>query len=157
MGFNVTGIDISENAIKAANEFASETNRRITFALTNGKDLPFSDNSFDVVIIWNQTLGIIYSENSQIDFLKECNRVLKNNGIISFSGHDHEYIELNHPHCLADIKFYPFKDENIYWETFTIDEMKILARESKFNVLSCQRGKLRNDEDGVILHCVCRK
>ena len=157
MGFNITGIDISVKAIKGAKKFASESNRNITFLLTNGIDLPFDDNSFDVVIIWNQTLGVIYGESNQVAFLKECKRVLKDNGIISFSGHEHEYLELNYPQCLVDKKFFPYRDSSIYWETFTMDEMKELPQKSGLNILNCQRGKLYREEDGTIIHCVCMK
>jgi len=157
MGFNLTGVDISEKAIEAAKKFASGSNRNITFLVTNGMDLPFEDNSFDVVIIWAQTLGIIYSENSQVAFLKECNRVLKVNGIINFSGHDREYLESNYRHCLKDKKFFPFVDTSIYWEMFTIDEMKELAVKAGFNILDCQKGNIYRKEDGTIIQCVCRK
>lgn len=157
MGYNLTGIDISEKAIKEAKKSAYESNRNITFLLTNGMDLPFDDSSFDVIVIWNQTLGIIYSENNQIAFLKECKRVLKKDGIISFSGHDLEYLEFNYPHCLSDKKFFPYYDRSIYWETFTMDEMKELAQKSGFDILNCQRGKIYRDEDGTIIHCVCKK
>ncbi|RII35772.1 class I SAM-dependent methyltransferase [Clostridium chromiireducens] len=37
----------------------------MTFLVTNGVDLPFDDSSFDVVIIWNQTFGLMYSEVSK--------------------------------------------------------------------------------------------
>lgn len=157
MGFNLTGADVSEKALKGAKQFASESKRNIEFLLTNGIDLPFEDNSFDVVIIWNQTLGIVYGENSQIAFLKECNRVLKPDGIISFSGHDRECLELNYAQYLEGKKFFPFVDHSIYWEIFTIDEMKELAQKSGFSILACQRGNLRREQDGTILHCVCKK
>jgi len=157
MGFSITGIDISENAISSAKEFASETNRDIMFMTTNGKDLPFDNNSFDVIIIWNQTFGLFYGESNQVAFLKECKRVLKDNGIISFSGHDREYLELHYLHCLQDKKFYPFKDESIYWDIFTIGNMKELAQKSGFHILECQRGEIYREEDGTIIHCICRK
>lgn len=157
MGFNVTAIDISEKAIKGAKKIAYELNHNITFLLTNGIDLPFDDNSFDVVIIWNQTFGLIYSESNQVAFLKECKRVLKDNGIISFSGHEREYEEIHYPQCLVDKKFFPYKYEDIYWEIFTMDELKELAQNSGLNILNCQRGKLYYEEEGTIIHCVCRK
>jgi ubiquinone/menaquinone biosynthesis C-methylase UbiE len=157
MGFNISAVDISEKAIKGAKELAANSNRSITFSLTNGNELPFEDNSFDVVIIWNQTLGLIYNESNQVAFLKECKRVLKDNGIISFSGHEREYLEMNYPHCLVDKKFFPYKDEDIYWEIFTISEMMELAQKSGFNVLDCQRGKIYREEEGTIIHCVCKK
>jgi ubiquinone/menaquinone biosynthesis C-methylase UbiE len=157
MGFNIAAIDISEKAIIGAKKLASKSNRDITFLLTNGMDLPFEDNSFDVVILWNQTLGLIYSESNQVAFLKECKRVLRDNGIISFSGHEREYEEINYPYCLVDKKFFPYKNEEIYWEIFTMDELKVLAQKSGFNVLNCERGKIYREEEGTIIHCVCMK
>jgi hypothetical protein len=112
---------------------------------------------FDVVIIWNQTFGLIYSESNQVSFLKECKRVVRNNGIISFSGHEREYEEIYYPQCLVDKKFFPYKYDDIYWEIFTMDELKELAQKSGFNILNCQRGKLYREEEGTIIHCVCRK
>jgi ubiquinone/menaquinone biosynthesis C-methylase UbiE len=157
MGLSSTAIDISAKAIKGAKKLASETNRNITFLLTNGRDLPFDDDSFNVVIIWNQTLGLIYGEDNQVAFLKECKRILRDNGIISFSGHERKYVEINYPHCLVSKKFFPYKNEDIYWEIFTMDELKVLAQKSGFNVLNCERGKIYREEEGTIIHCVCMK
>ena len=137
MGFNITAIDISEKAIIGAKNIATKTKRNIAFLTTNGVDLPFDDNSFDVVIIWNQTFGLMYSECNQVAFLKECKRVLKDNGIISFSGHEREYLKMNHPQCLVGKKFFPYKNEEIYWEIFTMEELKDLAQKSGLNKLSC--------------------
>jgi ubiquinone/menaquinone biosynthesis C-methylase UbiE len=157
MGFNPTGVDISEKAIKAAYTVASESNRHISFLITNGLDLPFRDNSFAVVIIWAQTLGIVYNENNQTAFLTECHRVLKTGGIISFSGHDREYLESKYPQFLSGKKFFPFADHRIHWEMFTENEMKELALKSGFWVLNCEKGTIYREEDGTILHCECVK
>ena len=157
MDFDLTGADISEKAIKTANIFASESNRQISFLVANGMDLPFQDNSFNVVIIWAQTLGIVYKKSNQIAFLKECNRVLKTGGIISFSGHDREYLESAYPQFLSGKKFYPFASYRIYWEMFTVNEMKELAQKSGFNILNCQKGDIYQKEDGNIIHCECCK
>lgn len=157
MGFKITAIDISEKAITGARSLASETKRNVTFLITNGVDLSFDDSSFDVIIIWNQTFGLMYTESNQVAFLKECKRVLKGNGIISFSGHEREYVEINYPQCLVGKKFFPYKNEDIYWEIFTMDELRDLAQKSGFNVLNCERGKIYREEEGTIIHCVCRK
>jgi ubiquinone/menaquinone biosynthesis C-methylase UbiE len=157
MGFDLTGADISEKAIKTANIYASESNRQIPFLVANGMNLPFQDNSFDVVIIWAQTLGIVYNKSNQIAFLKECNRVLKTGGIISFSGHDREYLESAYPQFLSGKKFYPFAGNRIYWEMFTVNEMKELAQKSEFSILNCQKGDIYQKEDGTIIHCECFK
>lgn len=157
MGFKITAIDVSEKAITGARNLASETNRNVSFLITNGVDLPFDDSSFDVVIIWNQTFGLLYGESKQVGFLRECNRVLTDKGIISFSGHEREYVEINYPQCLVDKKFFPYKNEDIYWKIFTMDELRDLAQKSGFNVLNCEKGKIYREEEGTIIHCVCRK
>ena len=157
MGFTITGVDISEKAIKEVKQFALESNRNIDFLHTNGIDLPFEDNTFDVVIIWAQTFGLMYGTNQQLSFLDECRRVLKGNGIISFSGHDREYIEKNYSHIIDGIKFFPFANSEIYWEMFTIEELLDLTQKAGFTVLECERGKIYRPEDGVVLHCECRK
>lgn len=157
MGFTITGVDISEKAIKEAKQFASASNRRIKFLHTNGKDLPFEDNTFDVVIIWAQTFGIMYGSKQQLSFLYECRRVLKENGIISFSGHDREYLEKNYSHIIDEKKFFPFANSEIYWEMFTIEELSDLAQKAGFKVLECEKGEIYRPEDGLVLHCECRK
>lgn len=156
-GFKITAIDISEKVIKPAKQFALESKRNIEFLLTNGLDLPFENNTFDVVIIWSQTFGLFYEEENKIHILKECNRVLKNNGVLSFSGHDIKFLEESYPQCLDGRKFFAYADTDCYWETFTINEMTALAQKTGFTVMKCKRGMVYKEEDGPILYCVCRK
>ncbi|MDF2505642.1 class I SAM-dependent methyltransferase [Clostridium sp.] len=156
-GFKITAIDISEKVIEPAKQFALESKRDIEFLLTNGLDLPFESNTFDVVIIWAQTLGLFYGEENKIHILKECNRVLKSNGILSFSGHDKEFLESKYPQYLDDKKFFAYANTNCYWEIFTDNKMIDLAQKTGFTVMECKRGMVYKEEDGPILYCVCRK
>jgi ubiquinone/menaquinone biosynthesis C-methylase UbiE len=156
-GFKITAIDISESVIEPAKQFALQSKRNIEFLLTNGLDLPFESNSFDVVIIWSQTFGLFYEEENKMHILKECNRVLKTNGILSFSGHDKEFIEAKYPQYLDYKKFFPYANTDCYWEVFTINEMIDLAQRTGFTVMECKRGMVYNEDDGPILHCLCRK
>jgi ubiquinone/menaquinone biosynthesis C-methylase UbiE len=157
MGFKVIATDISEHRIKTAKQLAFESKRDIEFLLTNGLDLPFESNTFDIVIIWSQTFGLFYGEENQQYILKECNRVLKVNGILSFSGHDKEFIESKYPQYLDGKKFFAYANTDCYWEAFTIDEITDLAQITGFTVMECQRGLVCKEEDGSILHCLCRK
>lgn len=156
-GFKITAIDISEKVMKPAKKFALESNRDIEFLLTNGLDLPFENNTFDVVIIWSQTFGLFYEEENKIHILKECNRVLKSDGVLSFSGHDIKFLEKSYPQCLDGRKFFAYADTDCYWETFTINEMTALAQKTGFTVMECKRGMVYTEEDGPILYCVCKK
>lgn len=157
MGFKITAVDISENVIEPAKQFALESKRDIEFLLTNGLDLPFENNTFDVVIIWSQTFGLFYGEENKIHILKECSRVLKSNGILSFSGHDKEFLEAKYSQYLDGKKFFPYADTDCYWEAFTTNEMIDLAQKTGFLVVECKRGIVYKEEDGPILNCVCRK
>nr|WP_243278106.1 class I SAM-dependent methyltransferase [Clostridium yunnanense] len=156
-GFKITAIDISENVIEPAKQFAIESKRDIEFLLTNGLDLPFKNNTFDVVIIWAQTFGLFYGEDNKIHILKECNRVLKRDGMLSFSGHDKEFIEYKYPQYLDGKKFFAYANTDCYWEVFTTSEMVDLSQKAGFEVMECKRGMVYKEEDGPILHCVCKK
>lgn len=156
-GFRITAIDISEKVIEIAKQFAIESKRDIEFLLTNGLDLPFESNTFDVVIMWSQTFGLFYGVENKLHILRECSRVLKSNGILSFSGHDKEFLESKYSQYLDGKKFFPYADTDCYWEAFTTNEMIDLAQKTGFSVLECKRGMVYKEEDGPILHCVCRK
>lgn len=156
-GFRITAIDISEKVIEPAKKIALESKRDIEFLLTNGLDLPFESNTFDVVIIWSQTFGLLYDEDNKIHILKECIRVLKSNGILSFSGHDKEFLKAKYPQYLNENKFFPYANTDCYWEAFTTNEMVDLAQKAGFSIIECKRGIVYKEEDGPILHCVCRK
>ena len=158
MGFAVTAIDICEKAIEAAKELAAETNRHIRFLLTNGLELPFADNTFDVVIIWAQTFGLFYGSENQGRILSECHRVLKKGGILSFSGHDREFCQDNHPQYVVDgKKFFGIADTDCYWELFTVPELTELAETAGYEVISCKSDRVWGANEKPILRCECRK
>ena len=73
-GMDVTGIDATKELI----ELARKRNPKIPFAVGEMEDLPFADNSFDVVCGFN---SFQYAANMHNAFL-ESKRVLKKNGQI---------------------------------------------------------------------------
>ncbi len=67
------GCDVSETAIKYANEFGSG---KVTYGVIKGKKLPYKDKFFDVCICLD-----VMEHIPDIDFfLKEVRRILKDNG-----------------------------------------------------------------------------
>jgi 2-polyprenyl-3-methyl-5-hydroxy-6-metoxy-1,4-benzoquinol methylase len=56
-GFEVIGLDISEYAVEKANEEAFKKECDVKFYQYDGEHIPFTDEMFDVVIIWSQTSG----------------------------------------------------------------------------------------------------
>ncbi|MBY3621017.1 methyltransferase domain-containing protein [Acinetobacter sp. CUI P1] len=79
-GVQVTGIDISENMIKSATDSAQRSGNtdRVSFRLGDSQALPFSDNSFDVVI--NECAVGIPDDSQQV--LNEMVRVVKPGGTV---------------------------------------------------------------------------
>lgn len=157
LGFNVTGIDISEDVIDVAKQFAINNSIDVEFLVSNGLDLPFKNSEFDVVIIWTQTFGLFYGEENQQHILAECKRVLKNGGILSFSTHDRKYLESNYKQFLKGSHFYPYSDTDCYYETYEINEIERLSAKAGFHDISCKRGLIYTKDDGPILHCKCKK
>ena len=156
-GFDVTGIDISQEVISQVRQLSEEKGYDIPFTVYDGKKLPFPDDSFDIVLIWAQTYGLLYGERYRRDYLTECRRVLKTGGLFSFSAHDVEYLKTQYPHCLNGRRFYPYAGSQIYWEAFEASELTQVARHAGFEVILCEKGNIYKHEDGTILHCLCRK
>lgn len=156
-GFAVTGIDSSAPVIRKAKQLALQYEYDIPFLWFDGKNLPFEDGSFRVIIIWSQTLGLMYGEDYKDNFLKECRRVLRDGGLLSFSGYDHEYMVKEYRDCVKGRRYYPWENQPIYWETFLQDEMVLLAKEAGYTVIHCERGEVDQPKDDVVLHCLCRR
>lgn len=157
LGFSVTGVDLSDTVIETARQTASSSGLDVEFIVSNGLDLPFEDAAFDVVIIWAQTFGLFYGEENQQYILGECRRVLRPEGMLSFSGHDRLYLAENYAQYLKGTRFYAYDSASCYWESFTMDELKGAAVKAGFTIIDCQRGLVYTEEDGTILHCTCRK
>src|SRR3989344_2379389 len=80
-GCKSVGIDINEDSIEEAKEYAKLQNveDKISFIKSNAESLPFEDESFDAVLCSNVTSFIKNKENA----IKEYLRVLKTNGILA--------------------------------------------------------------------------
>ncbi|GKX66351.1 hypothetical protein [Inconstantimicrobium mannanitabidum] len=66
-------------------------------------------------------------------------------------------MEANYSQYLDGKKFFAYADTDCYWEAFTTNEMINLAQKTGFLVVECKRGMVYKEEDGPILHCICRK
>ena len=157
MGFGVTGLDISETCIEAARATAKAHGLDMAFVVSNGRDLPFAEAAFDVVIIWAQTFGLFAEEESRQHMLGECQRVLKRGGLLSFSTHDRAYLQAHYPAFLVGDIFHPFADSELKYCTYTIEELAALAEEAGFQVIDCRRGDVYAAQDGTVLHAVCKR
>lgn len=65
-GFNVTGIDISETAIRHAKENAKKENVNVNFIVADATDLSFlKDKEFDFILDWANLHGIDEEKRDQ--------------------------------------------------------------------------------------------
>jgi ubiquinone/menaquinone biosynthesis C-methylase UbiE/uncharacterized metal-binding protein len=77
-GCKVVGIDILENSIKEAREYAKKhiVEHLVSFQTANAENLPFADNEFDVTIA--QAMLILVNDKAKV--VHEASRVLKSDG-----------------------------------------------------------------------------
>ncbi|WP_175058794.1 class I SAM-dependent methyltransferase [Thermococcus sp. 2319x1] len=79
-GFEVVGVDISEDMINKAIEYAKEKNSRVKFIVGDARELPFEDETFDYVLfLGNTTVHFLPKELNEV--FKEVKRVLKKDGL----------------------------------------------------------------------------
>jgi SAM-dependent methyltransferase len=156
-GFEVIGLDISKYAVEEANEVAMINDSKVEFYHYDGEFIPFKDEIFDIVIIWNQTFGLLYGKSYKEIYLSECKRVLKPGGLLSYSGHSLQYIRTHYSNFHEGNKFYPYKKREIYWEIFSLEELEYYAKCAGFEVMTSGEGEIYVPEDGIILHCLCKK
>ena len=157
LGYDVAGIDISKEVISQVKQLSADKGYDISFYEYDGEHLPFAADSFDVVLIWAQTFGLLYGDEFKKNYLSECKRVLRKDGLCSFSTHDHRFLMEHYPDFLDGRKFYPFANAEIYWEAFEAKDLIRFVDEAGMEVVLCEKGKIYKPEDGTILHCLCRK
>lgn len=86
---NITGIDIEESAVKESREKFKGI-PEITIAKADVLDLPFPENSFDVVTLM---LTLVNFNNKKTEALREMKRVVKDNGKLIMSVYSEEALE----------------------------------------------------------------
>ncbi len=79
-GYNVLGVDISEGAINVAKEHASITNVKVDYQLATVYQLPFEDESFDVVM----SSDFLEHLEDLVKAISEMSRILKKGGLFIF-------------------------------------------------------------------------
>jgi SAM-dependent methyltransferase len=86
LGFDVTGIDIARNLLRAARRQASR--RRLTVRFDEGSmtAMPYPPASFDIVIsLWTAFYELLH-EAEQVAALREMHRVLRSGGVAVIEG-----------------------------------------------------------------------
>ncbi|MDD3089436.1 MAG: class I SAM-dependent methyltransferase [Candidatus Omnitrophica bacterium] len=84
-GYNVTGVDLSENQIKRAKEKAEEAGLSIDFQIQDARDLPF-DGEFDLAIMLCEGgFSLMETDEMNFEILKNASKALKSKGKLIFT------------------------------------------------------------------------
>ncbi len=81
LGGDITGVDADEQAIKVAQEHASQQKLNVTYLNTTAEHLVSEKKAFDVV----SALEIIEHVDNRDEFLKNCLKLVKPNGLLIIS------------------------------------------------------------------------
>jgi 2-polyprenyl-6-hydroxyphenyl methylase/3-demethylubiquinone-9 3-methyltransferase len=116
MGFITTGIDPSEQSLKSAIKHASDNNLKITYEKGYGENLPFQNDSFDVVFCCD----VLEHVRDLPKVISEVSRVLKEGGIFIYDTFNRTYIsKIAIIKVLQDWKRWALLPPNLHvWEMF---------------------------------------
>ena len=88
LGFEVTGIDISEHMIKTAKEESESYNLNINFDVCSVMDIDkYESSKFDYIIFTRALYSYIPGQYLRIEVLKKAKELLKDNGFLTISGY----------------------------------------------------------------------
>lgn len=130
MGFMTTGIDPSQVSLSSARNHASEQNLKIKYVKGTGENLPFADNSFDVVFCCD-VLEHVYDLPKVIS---EISRVLKSGGMFIYDTFNRTMLsKIGVIKILQEWKRWAIMPPNLHvWEMFIRpQEIKYLLRENR--------------------------
>src|SRR5665647_134456 len=132
MGFITTGIDPSEQSLTNAKKHAKDNNLKINYEKGTGENLPFQNNSFDVVFCCD-VLEHVYDLPKVIS---EISRVLKNEGIFIYDTFNRTILsKISAIKILQEWGRWAIMPPNLHvWEMFIKpDEIRSLLRENQFD------------------------
>lgn len=91
MGYDVTGIDISEKSIKQAKILSTKYKVECEFITASTTNLPFEDDTFDYVLFPFNTIEALPSKKFRYAAMCEASRCLRFDGLVLFSVHSRLY------------------------------------------------------------------
>jgi 2-polyprenyl-6-hydroxyphenyl methylase/3-demethylubiquinone-9 3-methyltransferase len=132
MGFITTGIDPSEQSLNIAIKHAQESNLEIKFEKGTGENLPFQNNSFDVVFCCD----VLEHVRDLPKVISEISRVMKNGGIFIYDTFNRTiFSKIGVIKILQEWKRWAIMPPNLHvWEMFIKpDEIRFLLKENQLD------------------------
>lgn len=142
-GFDVTGVDLSDDMLTVANSKASRVGVGIQFYQQNMAELD-GLGQFDVINIFCDSLNYLQTENEVADTFRSVHRHLTKDGLFMFDVHSIYKMT----HVFMDETFAMNEDEISYiWQCFEGEYPCSVEHDLSFFVLDKQSGKYeRYDE-----------
>jgi len=84
-GYNVTGVDLSENQIKRAREKAKEQGLEIVFEKHDARNLPFKGEFDLAIMLCEGGFSLMETDEMNFEILKSATKALKDNGKFIFT------------------------------------------------------------------------
>jgi len=132
MGFNTTGIDPSEQSLNIAIKHAKDDNLKIKYEKGTGENLPFQNNTVDVVFCCD----VLEHVRDLPKVISEISRVLKNGGIFIYDTFNRTlFSKIAAIKILQEWKRWAIMPPNLHvWEMFIKpDEIRSLLLENQLD------------------------
>lgn len=84
-GYEVTGIDLSENMLNAAREKAQQTGVSVDFKATDARNIPFQGEFDLVIMICEGAFPLMETDEMNFQILENAAKALKKNGKLIFT------------------------------------------------------------------------
>ena len=168
LGYTVTGVDLSVEQIEQAKQNAIKLGKDIDFRVCDGLRYDFPDSSFDYVIIWQQVLGNIPTQNNRVNVLNEAKRVLKPSGKLIVSAHSYENcmpvaqekgLIVSKGEEKGDFILKESCGNTCFWHYFTKPEFEEHFKKAELKILCCDYATAFGMDDGwnMVMVCVAKK
>jgi 2-polyprenyl-6-hydroxyphenyl methylase/3-demethylubiquinone-9 3-methyltransferase len=132
MGFKTTGIDPSEESLSIAVKHAKDSNLKIIYRKGTGENLPFQNNSFDIVFCCD----VLEHVHDLPKVIFDISRVLKNGGVFIYDTFNRTYIsKISSIKILQEWKRWAIMPPNLHvWQMFIKpNEIKALLQENQLD------------------------
>lgn len=130
MGFITTGIDPAERSLESARAHAKENQLEITYENGTGENIPYPDNSFNVVICCD----VLEHVRDLPKVIGEVSRVLKNDGVFIYDTFNRTWMSyISTIKILQEWKRWSIMPPNLHvWKMFVRpDEIRSLLLKSE--------------------------
>lgn len=124
-GYNVVGIDISEDLIRKGLKYLESNRLDVNpFLVANMKALPFRDEMFDFSFCVWASFNFLITESEQVTFLQEMFRTLKKGGSALIECPLHKESDDSKRICVENVSY--------LYCPITVDDMKRICGKSLF-------------------------